>query len=104
MTFSQLRFLAASVITALALSCCSDTEPVYHQYDDPQRLSDWNLLALQGGELIPSQASLVFWPANQLFSDYAHKLRTLWMPEGSTAHLVDGEIEYPVGTILSKTF
>ena len=104
MTFSRLRFLTASAITALALTCCSDSEPVYHQNDEPQRLSDWNLFAMRGGELIPSPASQVFWPANQLFSDYAHKLRTLWMPEGSMAQLVDGEIEYPVGTILSKTF
>jgi uncharacterized repeat protein (TIGR03806 family) len=40
-----------------------------------------------------------------LFTDYAHKLRTVWMPRGQPArYSADEEFDFPVGTILSKTF
>ena len=83
---------------------CSESIPNFHESNNPQRLSEWNLFALSQEELIPSEASLVFTPANQLFTDYAHKLRTLWIPNESQAQLVNDEINYPVGTILTKTF
>ena len=39
-----------------------------------------------------------------LFSDYAHKLRTVWMPAGQSAkYSADQAFEFPVGTILTKT-
>ena len=47
---------------------------------------------------------MVYRPANQLFSDYAQKLRTIWIPEGAKAQLVGDELSYPVGTVVSKTF
>jgi uncharacterized repeat protein (TIGR03806 family) len=39
-----------------------------------------------------------------LFSDYAHKLRTVWMPAGSSATYGEADFDYPLGTVLSKTF
>ena len=40
-----------------------------------------------------------------LFTDYAHKLRTITIPEG---HLVtmnsEGSLNFPLGSIISKTF
>ena len=40
-----------------------------------------------------------------LFTDYAHKLRTVWMPAGKPASYSATEtFDFPVGTILSKTF
>lgn len=40
-----------------------------------------------------------------LFSDYAHKLRTVWMPAGAPAnYTTDANFDFPVGTIISKTF
>lgn len=103
MTAWCLRSLCASSIFALLFSC-TDSEPVFHASDRPLRLSDWNLYTVTTDELIPSESSLVFHPSNQLFTDYAHKLRSLWIPPGSQAHLMDGEIDYPVGAVLSKTF
>ncbi|NKB32395.1 MAG: hypothetical protein GKR91_04785 [Pseudomonadales bacterium] len=100
-TIWRCSIIAASLTVLLG---CSESQPVFHESDNPQRLSDWNLFALSSAELTPHKASLVFKPANQLFTDYAHKLRTLWIPVGASAQLVDGEIEYPVGTVLSKTF
>ncbi len=102
------RRSARPVLIGLAISAlllgCADRTPVFHADDNPQRLSDWNLFQLTESELIPSDKSLVFRPANQLFTDYAQKLRTLWIPDGHRASLLDNEIDYPVGTVVSKTF
>lgn len=103
MTALPVRSFCMSSIL-LMLFACSDADPVFHAQDRPLRLSEWNLYALTDDELIPSESSLVIRPANQLFTDYAHKLRSLWIPNGKQAQLIDGEIGYPVGTVLSKTF
>jgi len=79
----------------LLISACSPSEPSFHESETPLRLSAWKLLTIDGDALIPHPSSLVFRPANQLFTDYAHKLRTLWIPTGSQARLVNGEIDYP---------
>jgi hypothetical protein len=40
-----------------------------------------------------------------LFTDYAHKLRTVWMPKGQSAvYNAENTFDFPVGTIISKTF
>lgn len=91
-------------VFAALLAACTPADPVFHSAGSPTRLSDWQLFTLTATALTPVESTLVFTPANQLFTDYAQKLRTLWMPNGVTAQLVDDEIEYPVGTILSKTF
>ncbi len=40
-----------------------------------------------------------------IFSDFALKLRTVWMPSGASAsYRSDREFVFPVGTIFSKTF
>jgi uncharacterized repeat protein (TIGR03806 family) len=99
-----LRLIAIYIFIALCITACSDSSPVFYDSGTPQRLSEWNLFDLTNMEFTPVEASLVFRPTNQLFTDYAHKLRTLWLPRGEQATLVDGEFDYPVGTILSKTF
>ena len=40
-----------------------------------------------------------------LFTDYAHKLRTVWIPPGKSAKFKPDEaFDFPIGSILSKTF
>ena len=98
--------LRSAVLSAFLLlfAACSESPPVFHESERPLRLSDWQLFANDSAELVPSAASVVFRPNNPLFTDYAHKLRTLWIPQGLRAEVVDDEINYPVGTVLSKTF
>jgi len=54
----------------------------------------------------PSLGVLPYEPASALFTDYAHKKRFVWLPEGTTAtYNGDGKIlELPVGSALIKTF
>ena len=105
----RLRFLpgllAAGLLAALS-SCARAPAPVAFIADGkPEHLSDWHLLNVGGGRLVPNAGVLPYDLVTPLFSDYAHKLRTVWMPKGvSAAYSPDKAFEFPVGTILSKTF
>jgi uncharacterized repeat protein (TIGR03806 family) len=98
-----LRGLLVSFLLLL-LQACSDSTPVYHASEKPLRLSDWNLFQLSNERLAIHPDTLLFQPHNTLFSDYAHKLRTLWIPDGEQIRITDKRFDYPIGTILSKTF
>ncbi|HEY1070809.1 MAG TPA: SO2930 family diheme c-type cytochrome [Thermomonas sp.] len=71
----------------------------------PQRLSDWRIVYVADGRLRLNARVEPYTLDTPLFTDYAHKLRTVWMPEGKAARyqLVD-TLDFPVGTIITKTF
>ena len=104
MNSHHFRHLFAGFLCLVALQNCSEQSPFFYVVEDPIRLSDWNLFTLDSTSLTPSDSSLVFAPNNPLFSDYAHKLRTMWVPNGTKIDLLDDQLIYPKGTILSKTF
>ena len=71
----------------------------------PAVLSDWNLLEVRDRNLILKNGALPFDLNTPLFSDYAYKLRTVWMPDERQARLTaTGDFELPPGTVLTKTF
>ncbi len=71
----------------------------------PQKLSQWHLFVSPTAELTPNQGVLPYDLNTPLFSDYANKHRFVWMPAGKAAqYKEDGVFEFPVGTILAKTF
>lgn len=69
-------------------------------------LSEYNMFQGPLADQNPVYGVLPYEPITPLFSDYAHKQRFIWMPDGSQARYVsDGAlIDMPVGTILVKTF
>jgi uncharacterized repeat protein (TIGR03806 family) len=102
-------FLAG--VLALAVGVVSGCRPaagdqvVFHAEGQPESLSEWHLFDLSGGRMAPRERVLPYDLNTPLFTDYAHKLRTVWMPEGRTAHYDASEsFDFPVGTIISKTF
>jgi uncharacterized repeat protein (TIGR03806 family) len=103
-----LRRSAATLLCIAILSACSSAERsvvLRDPADPPERLGDWGLVYVDGDSLVVNPAALPYELNTPLFSDYALKLRSVWMPEGSSAeYLPGGDIEFPVGTILSKTF
>lgn len=54
----------------------------------------------------PSERVIPYRPASELFSDYAHKKRFIWMPKGvkATYKSDDTVLDFPIGTVLIKTF
>jgi uncharacterized repeat protein (TIGR03806 family) len=103
-----MKQLVCASLVALLLSACDKPQPPVRMHDaakPPARLSDWNLLAVDGARLRMNEGVIPYDLNTPLFSDYALKLRSVWMPDGTAASLrEDGGVEFPVGTILTKTF
>lgn len=94
------------VLAVLLASCRGTQAPVqFHASGNPEKLSDWNLLQVANGRLSLNAGVVPYDLNTPLFSDYAHKLRTVWMPTGVAATFEpEKTIDFPVGTIISKTF
>lgn len=90
----------------LALAGCSG-KPAVHFFADgqPPTLDEWHVLRVEDGKLRLNDGVVPYDLNTPLFSDYAHKLRTVWMPQGQAAgYQPEHAFDFPVGTILSKTF
>jgi len=103
-----MRRFAALAWLALLAACAREapaTTPVFHAEGYPERLSEWGLMAAANGALTLSKGATPYDLATPLFSDYALKLRTVTLPKGAPAtYDPDAVFDFPVGTILSKTF
>jgi uncharacterized repeat protein (TIGR03806 family) len=99
------RRWALAAALALAAGCQRDRVRAHLEEPWPELLSEWRLFRGNGSTLEPSPGVLPYEVAAPLFSDYADKHRTVWMPEGTSARYDGaGVFAMPVGTILSKTF
>lgn len=92
--------LGASVATALS-------EPVPDQsiIDGdamPAKLSAFGLFRSGSSELLP--ALMPYSLRTPLFSDYAEKRRAIWIPAGQQAALHYDGADFPVGTVIVKSF
>ena len=96
---------AAAAMLALA-GCQRGMAPVaYHADGRPPKLSDWHVVEARDGKLVLNQGVVPYDLNTPLFTDYAHKLRTVWMPEGTSAKYdAQDTFDFPVGTVISKTF
>lgn len=71
----------------------------------PDMLSAWQLMTVSDDALRLADDVLPYDLATPLFSDYALKLRTIRLPEGTAAEYREHEpFSFPVGTVISKTF
>jgi len=92
----------------LILSGCADqrsTTPEFIETGNPTLLSDWNVLHISNDTLVLNERVIPYDLNTPLFTDYARKFRTIWMPEGVRAKYHEtATFNFPVGTIISKTF
>ncbi len=71
----------------------------------PQKLSAWHLFTGTLSSLRPSRGVVPYDLNSPLFTDYAIKSRFVRIPKGTAAkYQAEGTFEFPVGTVLSKTF
>ena len=100
--------VAIALAFAMAFEGCERAAaPVaFHADGYPEKLSDWRVVLRHGSRLELNDRVVPYDLNTPLFSDYAQKLRTVWLPEGATAaqYSADDTFEFPVGTIFSKTF
>lgn len=70
-----------------------------------EKLSDYSFFEGKLSDLKPTSNVLPYQLNTPLFSDYAEKLRFVYMPEGTAANYQAEDVfELPVGTILIKNF
>lgn len=96
---------------ALALSCGDGGElggPVTVDLAasrPPERLSEYRLLAWRDGRFVYNDRVVAYELATPLFSDYSLKDRAIYVPEGATiAYVEDDVLDFPVGTVIVKSF
>ena len=97
----------ALLLLALVLFSCSHApaDVTFHADDNPASLSEWGLFTIAPGHIAPHAGMVTYDLATPLFSDYAQKWRTIWMPKGvHAAYDPDQWFDFPVGTIVTKTF
>lgn len=104
--FRRLRAVVPAACALLLAACSQSQAPVkFIDKGNPEHLSDWHLMVPQGGHLNLNAGVVPYDLNTPLFTDYAHKLRTIWMPKGQHAsYKPDETFDFPVGTIISKTF
>lgn len=108
------RLVAVVVVVVGALAACTsasrapcnpggDGTYVDATYDD---LARYCVVAIQDGDVVPLSARVIpYEVSTPLFSDYATKRRTVWMPPGGKASYSETEVfDFPSGTILTKSF
>lgn len=102
----SVRGALIALLGLLVSACGGETAtPRFIESGNPDQLSDWGQLQIRNGQLEPANGVIAYELTSPLFTDYAHKLRTIWMPEGSQASYRDGDIlDFPVGTVITKTF
>lgn len=112
--YYYLSVLAILLSLAIFISC-SDKDGDYVQVSPVTvdlaqvpypKLSDYKFFEGELKNQIPALNVLPYEPASPLFSDYAHKKRFVWMPQGTKATYVSDSkvLELPVGAALIKTF
>ncbi|NUO76285.1 MAG: hypothetical protein HOQ32_09755 [Lysobacter sp.] len=106
MTGSRLRICLGLLLLSALAACDRAPAPVrFHAQGQPELLSEWGVLRVADHRLRLNDGVVPYELNTPLFTDYAHKLRTVWMPKGVSArYTADGAFEFPVGTVVSKTF
>jgi uncharacterized repeat protein (TIGR03806 family) len=103
------RFFGLAVVlcAALLIGCGTERPSVTRHSAEayPNRLSAWGLMRLVDDQLLLGNGVEPYDLNTALFTDYAQKLRTVWMPDGTAASFkADETFDFPVGTVISKTF
>jgi len=105
------RLFITLVVASLFTSCLNDTDDYIVYEDDPivaeflPNLSDLNLFIGDLKDLTINSNTFVYNLNTELFTDYAHKLRIIGLPNGSVLEYADdGFPIFPTGTLMAKTF
>ncbi|MDP1630488.1 MAG: SO2930 family diheme c-type cytochrome [Caulobacter sp.] len=95
------------LLLGLILTACAPgpLQPRFIADGAPEALADWGMVGVRDGRLVLAAGAQPYELNTPLFTDYAGKLRTVWMPKGQPATWTpDAPLDFPVGTVVTKTF
>ena len=103
--------LAPAAVLLVAAGCSSGDSPAGNPFDRyPQTLSAWEFFVGDGATQTPAHGVEPYDLNTPLFSDYALKFRFVRLPTAPDGALqpaqyrAAGPFEFPVGTVIAKTF
>lgn len=100
-----LRSAAASCLLMLLAAGCTREPAPLTEAEPPQRLSEFGLFLGNGSTQQPAEGVIPYELNSALFSDYAEKFRFVKLPPGASAKYSENDaFDFPVGTIIAKTF
>lgn len=111
----KIKLICITVLSIFIIISCNDNDfrirAEVPDFNFPQtvlfeeNLSAYNIFKNTPSDLIPADDFQLLELSSVLFTDYAHKQRLVKIPNGTQmVRLSDGSIDFPDGTILSKTF
>ena len=78
---------------------------VFTQASAPAKLSQWNIVGSDGATLAHNNAMVMYDLNSALFSDYALKMRAIYVPAGQKINYNTTSIlDFPIGSVIVKTF
>lgn len=94
-----------ALVCLFFLSACQQEVNIFDKENFPKRLSEWGVVLVDGQSLVLNKRVVAYDLNTPLFTDYAHKLRTIWVPQDKVGQYTQAsDIELPVGSIVTKTF
>jgi uncharacterized repeat protein (TIGR03806 family) len=99
-------FVGIGCLSLSLLNACSRGPRTGLDFPDelPRTLSEWRIVERQGDRLVLNEGVMPYDLNSPLFSDYAHKLRTVLVPPGTAIRYGAEDFEFPVGSVITKTF
>ncbi|OUR91215.1 hypothetical protein A9Q87_11080 [Flavobacteriales bacterium 34_180_T64] len=118
---NYVKYIYLSVFALVAFSCATDEDSYVPIQIDPiqvspvifdiesvpyQTLSEYNFFDGNLSDINPVYGVLPYDLNSSLFTDYAHKKRFIWMPDGQSANYLNdySVIDFPIGTVFIKNF
>jgi uncharacterized repeat protein (TIGR03806 family) len=97
--------MTAVSVGGLLSGCSSSPESAVVESSHPEKLSEFGLFVGNGSTQEPAEGVIPYDLNSPLFSDYTEKFRFVKLPPGTSAEYREDEaFEFPVGTIIAKTF
>src|SRR5580704_558061 len=103
-SFNRIAPLTVTLVLLVCAPGCG-TKSTAESDEPPEKLSQYGLFAGNGSTQEPVAGVIPYDLNSALFSDYADKFRFVKLPRGKSAQYRDDQaFEFPVGTIIAKTF
>ncbi len=94
-----------ALLLLASLSGCAAKESATADAAPPEKLSEYGLFVGNGSSQEPADGVIPYDLNSPLFTDYADKFRFVKLPSGKSAeYRDDATFEFPVGTVIAKTF